>query len=483
MGVLIRIYGIENPLTEAWNIRQAQTAMMTRNIYADGFAFLPTRLNFFGNSDGSIILEFPLMHVITALSYWLFGVNEMFGRIVSLVFYLMSAVVFTLIASRYLAQMAVIVSLFVFTVSPMNIYLSRAFMPESSMMLFYLSGFYFFSVYLESARQKHLIIGVASLCLAPLTKPPAGIAFLPIILSVFMSDINKNNKIRLLALIFLCALPFALWGGYAHFVNASNSNLPEGWGGNWLDIIFGRGGVFSNWLSFEFYRNVGGSIILVLMTPIGFVACLVGLFSGFTLRKFEPIRFWLLGCVVFVFIFAGANRGHPYYQIFFLPPLCLYCGLCFEKFGLTIVRYLKTRIGVVISALLLVANLYGYYAFYQYMYDPHRRMPYVFAAAELLHSNIPQNRYVLIHQKNATSGVLDYYLEGKSKPINLKDEKFAIDVLSREVLNGANAFVSINTVYGNSVAELKRSQRFYEKLQSIGSLVFSNEVLVIYRFD
>ena len=482
IGILLRLYGLSNPLTEAWNIRQAQTAMMARNIFLDGVHFLPTRLDFFGNSSGDVVLEFPLMHMITASLYWLFGVNEIFGRLVSLGFFALSSLMFLQLALLFLSRSGALCALIIFTISPWNIFLGRAFMPEASMMFFYLSGFYLFSIFLEKRKLFYLILGVIALCLAPLTKPPAGLVFLPVITSIFFSKFRGSTKINLVALVLFCTIPFAAWGIYANYINASNPNIPKNWG-NWLDIIYGRGGILGNWLSWDFYRNVGGSIVVFLLTPVFFIGALLGLWVGAANKKFIPIQHWLFGCVLFIFVLAGANRGHPYYQIFLLPPLALYCGLFFERYSFKIINFVKSKNGILVVSVILAVHVFGYYRFYQYMYDPNLRMPNAIQAAGIIKKHFPEDRYALIHQKNATSGVLDYYIDGNSKPIKIEDEQQAIELLITEVSNGANIFVSINTVYGNSLQELRKNEAFILHLETAGELVFEGDNLIVYAMN
>ena len=58
-----------------------------------------------------------------------------------------------------------------------------------------------------------------------------------------------------------------------------------------------------------------------------------GLITNF--RSKDPIiKFhinWLFGNILFLFIFAGVNLGHPYYQIFFIPNLIFFIGLSLIK--------------------------------------------------------------------------------------------------------------------------------------------------------
>ena len=395
-GLSMRLYGIFNPLTEAWNIRQAQTAMMARNIYFDGINFLPTRLDFFGNSDGSVILEFPVMHVFTEYLYNFFGINESLGRLISITFYLLSSFVFLKLSLIFLSRNGALVALSIFTISPWNIFLGRAFMPEASMMFFYISSFYLFIQYVQKMRALHLCLGILSLSLAPLTKPPAGLIFVPIVSYISTSNIDKKTKIRLLYIILACLLPFFIWLIYANYTNANNANIPKNWG-NWLDIVFGRGGLIGNWLSFEFYKNVSGSVIVFLMTPVVFIFSACGFLLALKKDSFSSINHWFFGCILFLFLLAQIEV--IILSDFFAPPLALYAALFLEynigkfreQFSVFFVK--------IFSLIFLIFHCIGFFYFYQYMYDTKMRMPHVFEVERLLKKHFPENRYALIHQK------------------------------------------------------------------------------------
>lgn len=103
LGLTLRLYGINLPMVESHQVRQAQTAMMTRNLYEDHLDISHTRLDFFGNVPGYIIMEFPLMHGITALLYIFFGVHEFLGRLVSIAFSVGAMFLFYGLARQFLS--------------------------------------------------------------------------------------------------------------------------------------------------------------------------------------------------------------------------------------------------------------------------------------------------------------------------------------------------------------------------------------------
>ena len=89
INIFVLLNTLDNSYTDGWNLRQAQTAIMTRNIFFDNFNIFPTRLTFFAPFEGKVILEFPIIHLLTAASYKFFSISEINGRILYLKSYLL----------------------------------------------------------------------------------------------------------------------------------------------------------------------------------------------------------------------------------------------------------------------------------------------------------------------------------------------------------------------------------------------------------
>src|SRR3990167_2603756 len=89
-ALIVRIIRINQPLLEFFPPRQTQTAEITRNIYVNGWPdFWTPKVRYFTNGAPiPYVLEFPFYNGIVATAYHLFGPNVIWGRIVSLMFFL-----------------------------------------------------------------------------------------------------------------------------------------------------------------------------------------------------------------------------------------------------------------------------------------------------------------------------------------------------------------------------------------------------------
>ena len=69
------------------SFRQAQTATVALNFYKEGINPFKSQLDIFGmGKEKYLTLEFPLYQMIVAVLYRLFGVSDIWGRLVSVVF-------------------------------------------------------------------------------------------------------------------------------------------------------------------------------------------------------------------------------------------------------------------------------------------------------------------------------------------------------------------------------------------------------------
>ena len=158
VALLVRLYGLWNPLTEAGHERQTQVAMIARNILRDDYAFLYTRLDVFGLDPGYIALEFPLQPLLMALAHGQ-GVDlDLSGRVVSIAFSLLSVLLMHGIARRFLSPGPALFTTAVYALSPMSIFFGRAVYPEPLLMFFLLGSVLTALLWRESGRPLWLLL-------------------------------------------------------------------------------------------------------------------------------------------------------------------------------------------------------------------------------------------------------------------------------------------------------------------------------------
>lgn len=467
LGTVLRFYGIELPLVDSHQIRQAQTAMMARNLYEDGINIFCTRLDFFGNTPGHIIMEFPLMHALTAWLYNIFGVHDVLGRLVSILFSVGAMFFMYGLARKFLTFPGAMAALIVYAFSPMNIFFSRAFMPESSMMFFMVGAVYLLLEWFDRKSFAVYLGAIACAALAYLVKPTAGIALVPILAAWFlMYRWVSFRRADFWLYMVLSTLPVVLWAGYAHYFNALNPFLPAGFGGNWLELILTRG-ITEHWFRLRFYSFVGGSIILLLLTPVGFIGSVIGAMTASKKGRNMILYAWLGAVIAYLYVLSGPNSGHVYYQLPLLPLAAIFFGFAVEwligqKAFLRILVARRTAVlwGVASIILIIIGYMIGYSKYVRYMYE--NRMPYTLEAAKIIKNQTPENRFIVLSQPGALPGVETYYAH--SKTFYFSTGKSAIKDLEHLRAQGATTYVAIDTKYGKGVQATKNNKAFWQYL-------------------
>ncbi|MCX5699155.1 MAG: glycosyltransferase family 39 protein [Candidatus Omnitrophica bacterium] len=467
LGFAMRLYGINLPLIESHQARQAQTAVMARNLYEDNMDIFHTRLDFFGQTPGYVILEFPLMHAITALLYYLFGAHEIIGRLVSVVFSVGAMFLMYGLARQFLSVVGALAALILYAFSPMNIFFSRAFMPESSMMFFMIGAVYFFLRWLDKKFLVLYLTAIIFAAFACLAKPTAALIFAPILAAWFLKDKwGLFKRFDFWLYILLAVTPGILWAAYANYFNSTLSYGTGGFSDSWIEILRTRG-IIRHWFSPKFYGFVGGSIIFLLLTPLGFIGTAAGVFCVKKGDRGKILCAWLAAIIIYFYLLAGPNSGHIYYHLHLLPLAVIFFGYAVEwPLGKRsfikemFKRKLFIWLGAGLVLLILVGYGIGYFKYFKYMYS--NRMPYVLEVSEMIKKNAPGNRLIIDNGSGHLTSVISYYSHSKVQPFGMSGSVIA--ELERLRTLGATTFVTMETAYGNSIQATKGDKGFWNYL-------------------
>lgn len=317
-----RSYHLDFPVSgfQAW--RQADTAAMARNYYEQGFHFLYPQVDW-GGGDGYVETEFPLYQFMTALLYQLFGLHDMFGRALSVLFALVSVLgIFALVKRTSGTSPAYFAAGF-YALAPTSIFYTRAFMPESMMIMSSIWGVYHFLVYTEGGRPRQLIFSALLIALAGLLKITALFLGIPLVFLAwrrFGWRFLKSSSMWMFAFGVLVVV--ALWYYHAHRLFLESGLTFGIWmpGENkWL--------MWQPLLTIKFWNDVlFKSIAERHLTYAGFLILLVGLSLGRSNALERLYAWWLAGFGFFVMIVSTGNQIHEYYQLPFLVPAAAYIG-------------------------------------------------------------------------------------------------------------------------------------------------------------
>lgn len=311
--ISIRLINITMPILEGTAMRQVQTAMIARNFYREGLNILYPKTDFFGVGPGYLVLEFPLLNMLAAFGYLLFGgVKEWIGRLLSILFFAGAASFLFGIAKRLFGRDTALWSLVVFGLSPLSIIFSRTFMPDFEMLFFCMGALYLFLRFCIEGRYSRYWLSALFLSLALLVKPHSFYILVPLIFLIWKRQswrfiIDYKNWIYLI----IAVIPAVLW--YFH--------------GSWVHGIFTQEQAFNyqllNWfnprelLSKDLYIDLLQIYAGIFLTPIGLTLFIGGLFIR-TRGRENLIWAWLAGGTLFL-IFFVTHIDDPYYNLNILP--------------------------------------------------------------------------------------------------------------------------------------------------------------------
>lgn len=326
-GSLIRLADAFRPVDHAsW--READEAAIARNYAAESMNLFYPRIDWRGNTAGFTEMEFPIYPFLVALTYKIFGVHDLFGRLWAFVFSLGTIFFFYKLAREYLSGFSLIFAGAFFTFNPLIVEFSTSIQPEGLMILFYISAAYFFLKWLKTNENFYFISAIISTALTLLAKATAahiGLFFFVLLFQKFGFDLFKKIKVWIFG--FASLFPALIW--YLHAKNL------------WLS--YGNSLGVSNeyhWIGADFFMNsyfikgILSSEIFVVWAMFGLLAGIFAAVKGFNEKGVKDALVWLVSAFVFYLITArtSADDWASYYHIFSIPPAALLFGFGVKKF-------------------------------------------------------------------------------------------------------------------------------------------------------
>jgi hypothetical protein len=334
-GFLVRLYKFNGPVADWHSWRQADTSSVSRNFVTKGFNLIvPTYddlsnvpSGIYDNPNGYRFVEFPIYNAMQAGLFVTLGhlTLEEWGRLVTIMCSLLSAVFLYLIVKRRQGVLAALFTSFFFVFLPFNIYYSRTILPDPLMVTFILGAIYFFDLWInQDVNSKFGYLKVVGLFLltlifsagAFLIKPFALFFMLPILVLAFERyGLALIKKWQLWLLAILALLPFGAW---RIWMQQYPAGIPQSW---WLFNSNGIRfkGAFWQWL---FAQRLGELILGYWgMIPLGF---------GIVFTKKKNYLFFisfLIASVAYFCVVATGNVQHDYYQIPVIPSIAIFLGI------------------------------------------------------------------------------------------------------------------------------------------------------------
>jgi 4-amino-4-deoxy-L-arabinose transferase-like glycosyltransferase len=316
LAFVVRLYNVNSPILGYHSWRQADTAAIARNFHEHGYNLFYPQIDWGGNTAGYVETEFQIYPFVVALFYKMFGVREFLGRFLSLAFSLVAIYALYLLVRKYINQSVALWTALVFSIIPLNIHFSRAFMPESALIMCSVLGVYLFSQWITSGKWRYFFLSAIFVGLACLIKIPTLYLGLPLLYLAWLKfDRRTFAQWPLWLYSLLVFIPTVLWYYHAHQIYLQYGLTFGIWEygtdkwGNW-ELL----------LTPEFYNRIlFKSIAERHLTWAGFVAFAIGLFIKRTSREERVFDFWLISIAV-------------YFIVAFAIPAAVFVGKTFSRY-------------------------------------------------------------------------------------------------------------------------------------------------------
>lgn len=323
IGLTIRLYKINIPLLEFYPSRQVQTSDITRNYIKNQFNLLTPTISYLGSEYTPFLIEFPGYNFIVAAFYYIFGINEAIGRLVSVFGWLIAVILIYKIGHELsLKRTAIYIAVLFYTLSPLSVLISRSFQPDQWMLTFSLAGILYFLRWHKRRNTNVMPLSIFFISISLLIKMPSAIFTLLPILAFLLIDRSKTIK-TLFIYAVICLIPTFLWYLWAYFQKNSNQAAIGGFS-------------FSNWFGLDvflnpkYWANVFGFEYNLVLLPLGMLLFIVGILTK--LKKEQRfLYFWLFAVFLYFLLFNKHNMTHEYYHLPLIPVASLFIGIAGER--------------------------------------------------------------------------------------------------------------------------------------------------------
>ncbi len=342
VGALLRLKGIHDPIFDHPGWRQGDTAAIARNFAQLQYNILFPQTDYNGPPPNYVELELQIVPFLAATFYKLFGVHEVFGRLISLAFGVATIPVLALFGRWiFRSDLAGIAAAALFAVLPGAWYYSHTFMPDTAMVFFTTCALYACARFIvqDEARSWRSWWPAALLLLtAFLAKPVAVTAAIPIAACAFaaLGWRAALTRPQLWALAAVAFVPLAL---YDQFVSA-HAEWHWASGITRLHVLPSLYAALTSPGAFAAkavaFAHAMKMLATTMLGPVAFALTILGCFVPLRSRSDALLWGWLGGGLLYAWVVVTVERV-DYYLYLLLPLGALIggrlCAFAFERWG------------------------------------------------------------------------------------------------------------------------------------------------------
>ena len=448
----------QSPWETTLSWRQSDTFSVAKIYYDQGINLLKPQFLYDGANKNIVQLELEVLPMLGVLIAKFSNLDLVFSlRLVSLIFFLGSALFLYLISKLFVDDLTALFSLFLYLSTPLSIIISRNIMPESLALFFYLGGLYFILSWKKFDLKRNLYFSAIFISLAILQKIPVmfiGLAILFYFVKKMGWRAFKSLDFYLYGVISLLPpMVYYIYIGKIATLKFVGRIAEKHIMKSNISYLLSSGVLKYHW---EILSEYFGLILLVT----AFIGLIIALFDK---NDRECLLPWFISMLLEILTICAIIK-FEYYYVFFIPILVILASLTIAKF--LKLRVLKYLIFILIIPLTFQAvETKKEYLCLDYEMDKN---------IKAIKREIDKNTPIGINTLSPTSingvGVegtrigLDYYEEVP------KDKKNELLYWSNK---GIKNFILIKSE--------ESTEGFKAELDKIGEIIYTDDKLIIYR--
>ncbi len=324
LALILRLHGLHNPILDHPGWRQGDESAIARNFATLQFNPLYPQVDYDGPPPNYVELELQIVPFLMATLYKLFGVHEVFGRLISILCGLGTVAVIAYFG-RWLFSSAIagLTAALLFAIMPGSIYYGRTITPEGIMLLALTAGLFVATRYLiedEALSWRGAIWSAALLALAYLAKPVAIVAIFPLA-AIAIRRAVEARTIRWLPLALLFIAPLIIFSAYDGF-ESGHAEWHWASGITSLHVVPSLTKALTHWGLFvdkwHRFNDVLGMLARTMLGPACSALLILGFLFGMRPRSPELLWGWLIAAIVYTYVVVTVERV-DYYLYLWLP--------------------------------------------------------------------------------------------------------------------------------------------------------------------
>lgn len=338
LALALRLHGIHDPILDHPGWRQGDGAAIARNFATLHYNPLYPQVDYDGPPPNYVELELQIVPFLMATLYKLFGIHEIFGRLISIAFGLGTVALIAYFARWLFSdQLAGLLAALLFSIMPGSLYYGRTITPEGPMLFALVAALYAATRYFvedEALSWRGTIAPGAFLTLAFLAKPVSLIALLPIA-ALVVRRIALRRTLRLLPVVLIFIVPLLIFFAYDRF-EAAHAEWRWASGITTLHVLpslrdaLSHGAALSH--KWQYFKDVLGMLGRTMLGPFCFALLVLGFAIPARSRSPELLWGWLVAVVLYTYAVVTVERV-DYYLYLWLPLGALVGGAFLARLG------------------------------------------------------------------------------------------------------------------------------------------------------